>query len=423
MIKKMIALLLCLFMVAALAGCGSQIDKYEEPQTDAEPTAEAEEAADGDAEDAEEAEGAEAEDEDAEDAEQTPDPGLGYAAFAPDEVVATFNGQDVTWQEYYYWLSYYADYAQYMAALSGTSMSGWDEHELDPEYTNAEAIYLSAQDSVFQYHAAETLAQELDVTLTEEDEAEVLEIFEMSADGYYGDGDGECTEEEAAAYEEYLEEQFISRELFDYMSRVGILAEKSFAELYGEDAEKYSDEDTLAFAEDAELLAAKHILLLTVDMATGEALSDEEIEEKTALVEQLHEELAALEGDPEALAARFDELMNEYSEDSGLEANPNGYLFAPGVMVTEFTDTTAALEEYGLSEPVESSYGYHIIMRIPIDPDGTALFADGSDYPLRYAAANEAFYAMMDQAMLDAEVVWNGDFETPDMTAIFGALA
>ena len=63
----------------------------------------------------------------------------------------------------------------------------------------------------------------------------------------------------------------------------------------------------------------------------------------------------------------FDTLMNEYSEDTGLSNNPNGYTFTEGQMVTEFYDGAKALAEDEVSELVKSDYGYHIIKRVKLD--------------------------------------------------------
>ncbi|MEI3085881.1 MAG: peptidylprolyl isomerase [Oscillospiraceae bacterium] len=38
-------------------------------------------------------------------------------------------------------------------------------------------------------------------------------------------------------------------------------------------------------------------------------------------------------------------------------------------MVPEFENAVKALEAYEVSEPVQSDYGYHIILRLPDDPD------------------------------------------------------
>ena len=119
---------------------------------------------------------------------------------------------------------------------------------------------------------------------------------------------------------------------------------------------------------------AKHILLLTKDMeqtvtnedgTTGYApLDDATVAEKKALADDLLAQLRAAE-DPIAL---FDELMNEHSEDSGLAANPDGYTTTKGQMVPEFENTALALKDGEISDVVESTYGYHIILRLPLDP-------------------------------------------------------
>ena len=63
-------------------------------------------------------------------------------------------------------------------------------------------------------------------------------------------------------------------------------------------------------------------------------------------------------------AAKFDELMRQYSQDTGLESNPDGYTFTPdSSFVDEFKDTVYALEPGEISDVVESSFGYHIILR------------------------------------------------------------
>ena len=235
----------------------------------------------------------------------------------------------------------------------------------------------------------------------------------------YGDGDGTVTDEELAAYDEYIDGQFMDRELLDNMSRVSLLSDKLFTELYGEKGEKIPEEDVLAYADELGLLACKHILLMTVDPTTGQALEEDVLAEKKAKADELYAQLAAVAGDSQALEALFDQLMQENSEDSGLAAYPDGYIFTPGVMVPEFESTTQALEEYGLSEPVQSSYGYHIILRLPVDPEGSCTDASGAA-PLRASAASDAFALLLDETNSQAQILWQEGMQAPDISAIFG---
>lgn len=65
----------------------------------------------------------------------------------------------------------------------------------------------------------------------------------------------------------------------------------------------------------------------------------------------------------------FDTLMNKYSSDPGLATYPLGYLVTRGQMVQEFEDASYALEVDGISDLVETSYGYHIIKKLAFDND------------------------------------------------------
>ncbi|MDO5139550.1 MAG: peptidylprolyl isomerase [Oscillospiraceae bacterium] len=124
--------------------------------------------------------------------------------------------------------------------------------------------------------------------------------------------------------------------------------------IYNSETSKYAPDkaDVDRLAEEKGILASKHILLL----------SKETPEENEQILAKMNEILERIQNGED-----FDELMNEYSEDTGLATNPNGYTFMPGEMVDEFYDATASLKVGEVSGIVPSSYGYHIIKRI--DPD------------------------------------------------------
>lgn len=119
---------------------------------------------------------------------------------------------------------------------------------------------------------------------------------------------------------------------------------------------------------------AKHILLKTVDTDAGRVLQDDgtyaypalPAETVAAKKRQAEDILAQIQAadDP---AAKFDELMNEFSEDgrdeNGDLYSPDGYVAVPGDMVPGFERGALALKPGEISGLVESSYGYHIILR------------------------------------------------------------
>lgn len=407
--RKTIALVLCLCMLFCLmAGCsGSKLESYD---------ADTGNAAAGTGDTAAPAETAAA----------TIDigkGGTGIKSYEPDTVVATVNGLDVTWQDYYYWMSYYVSYIMSVASQANASLTSWDAMDLSSTQTNTDVVLTNAQRNVILDYVILSMAGDEGVTLSEEDEAELTKIFETNADSVTGDGNGESSEEEIAAFEEYLTQVDINRDFYDFRNTTELLQEKLFKTLYGEAGADYPDEDAVTFAKDNGLMAAKHILLLTVDADTREPIEDEAvIAEKKATAEELLARLQAVQDDKEALAALFDELTAEYTEDTGYAAYPDGYVFSEGQMVSEFENAVKALEgDYELSDIVESSYGYHIIMSIPIDPDAVVgTTSGGQNVTLRYQAASQQFSARLNANIESAEVVWADGFETPDMAAIFG---
>lgn len=147
------------------------------------------------------------------------------------------------------------------------------------------------------------------------------------------------------------------------------------ADLYGQLQELYFGEDSGHWPTDAEVMAwmeeegiyrAKHILLMTIDPITREPLDEETIAQKKEQIDAFLVQLRAAE-DPIAL---FDSLMNEHSEDSGLATHPEGYTTFKGEMVAPFENAALALKDGEISDVVESEFGYHIILRLPLDPAG-----------------------------------------------------
>lgn len=382
--KKLFTLILAASMLLSLAACGGTSDSGQtpspEPTESASPSAEPSGARDMDA---------------------------AYAKFAPDTLVMTVDGSEVMWSEYFYWLGYMVQtYESYIGPIAD-----FDEASLfDASKTWAQIISEGALNMAKQYHAVYVNCTEAGVTLSDEDEKALQDAL-ASAIASMGEG---TTEEEF--FERLETEGHISRELYEFIATVPMLFSKMFAETYGENGEKITDEEALAFAEESGYLTAKHILIMTKD-AEGTDLDEAGKTEKKALAEEILEKLNAAED----LEATFDELMNEHSEDTGLAYYPDGYCFGPGKMVESFETATRELEPGGLSGLVESPYGYHIILRLLTTPEDVVNIAsDGSAQTLRYTAASAKFTDLTDSWMNNAEIVWQDGFETLDLNEVFG---
>lgn len=142
-------------------------------------------------------------------------------------------------------------------------------------------------------------------------------------------------------------------------------------------------EEQLAELFKSDYFKAKHILFKITDSETGAEYSPEQVAEIREKAENVLSR--AKRGED------FDKLMNEFSEDPGLSSNPDGYVFTDGEMITEFQDAVKNLPENGISELVKSSYGFHIIKRLPLDDADMA--AKQSDLTVKFKSKYTDTYA------------------------------
>ena len=162
---------------------------------------------------------------------------------------------------------------------------------------------------------------------------------------------------------------------------------------------------------------------MTVDPATGEALDEAAKAQKLEQAKAVAQELQAIT-DTEALLARFRELKDEYCEDTGKVNFPEGYTFTPGTMVQEFEDAVNALEDYQVSDPVETSYGYHVIMRLPLSVDAAIEYASDGVTPLtaKGKASNQEYGQRLQSFYESLTPEYAPGFTPPDLLAyVIGA--
>lgn len=143
----------------------------------------------------------------------------------------------------------------------------------------------------------------------------------------------------------------------------------SFGVAIAEDMEKnkdayYPDVETLKEYAATDGATVKHVLIALEEEAPvpGEEAAAEEAEapvDKKLLAEEILKK--AKDG------ADFDALVEEFGEDPG--QTEAGYTFGPGAMMPEFEKASFALGLNEISDIVETSYGYHIIKRIPGEMD------------------------------------------------------
>ena len=292
------------------------------------------------------------------------DPYLATAGVTGDTVVAQAGGVDITAAQWLQWAASYADqYAQYF----GSDLP-WDQD--DGSGTMEDAIKEAALQMAQLYALLPGEAAREGVAVDDSQLAKDEANLDKMAEDLGGD--------EMAQH--YLWQIPLTRQSYLDM-RLSAMASGAIQEArYGENgAQRPTDAQVLAYATDELGIAyrVKHILLTTVD--TSKPLTDEDgkqtgeyepldeatVAEKRKLAEDI---LAQLEGSSDPVAL-FDDLMHQYSEDTGLSSNPDGYDAQEGQMVEPFEKASLALKEGEFSGIVESAFGYHIILRLPIIAD------------------------------------------------------
>ena len=326
-----------------------------------------------------------------------------YALHAPEEVVMTIDGKDVTWQDYFYAFYNQAQGMEQtfqMYQSYGMAM-GWDSQANEAGQTFAELVDESAEKTMRSLITVESLAEEKGVTLNEEEEAQ-LEAEHKDNISYFCGENG--TEEDLYAK---LETMYLSKDFYSRLIRHSYLTQA----ILRTEGEQLSDEEVLSWMEENGILSANHILIGTMNLSTGEALDEAQVEEKTALAQKIAQELRAIE-DPAEREKRFLELKEQYCEDGG------DYVFGPGVMVEEFYNGTQALAEGEVSDPVQSTYGYHIILRRPLKADDSVMSASGTQ-SARELMMNERMDQMVQDRMDQQAVEYAPGFEAPRILDYF----
>lgn len=300
-----------------------------------------------------------------------------------DEAVLTVAGREYTKAEFEGWMQYIA--AQYEA--ENGEVANW-KAEMADGMTYADYIKEYTISGIEYYRSVECIAEELGVTLSVEDIESVQKAWDDGVAQYGSEG----------AFVASLEESGMTPDMYRYMLNITYLYNGCYEKQFGEAGANVSDADILEYLGDTVYYTAKHILIKTVD-ADGNAVSQGEKDKAYQEAQDILNKLANYSGDD--FEAYFDELMAEYNEDEGAAVFPDGYLFTEGEMTSAFEDAVINLEENEFSGIVESSYGYHIILRLPLNLDlipmsQSAYAYYGYNYTLRYLVTTQMFDATID---------------------------
>ncbi len=165
--------------------------------------------------------------------------------------------------------------------------------------------------------------------------------------------------------EEELKERMIQEMVVGkYMQQLQENVQKEVPAPSEEAVRKFYDENQEAFQQPA-TYSASHILVQFPSQ-------DPSQEEKDACLAKIRE----IQGKLAADASNFAELAKEYSDCPSKEKGGSLGEFPEGSMVPEFEAALATLKEGEVSQPVETVFGYHLILAGPSHPSVMAPFED-----------------------------------------------
>lgn len=335
-----------------------------------------------------------------------------YALHDPAEVVMIVDGKDVTWGEYFSWLYMSAmQTEQYFVAMGNYGVPlKWSDPVGEDGTTYADSAIAGGENTLRQLMTILGYAESQGVEASQETLDAVQAQRESDKLATVGE---EGTEEDFA---QFLHSLYRSEDAYQRATMANYINLQHYSDTYGENGEKVSDDQALGYLQENGYLYANHILLTTMDLQTGEALEEAAVAEKEAQAQALAEELQAIQ-DPEQLVKRFQELKEEYDEDTGKFTYPDGYVFLPGEMVAEFEEGVKALADYGVSQPVKTSYGYHVILRLPLTADTVVSYdSTGAAVTGRSLFASFDYAAGLDTYLENLSMEYVDDFQAPDLS-------
>ncbi len=276
----------------------------------------------------------------------------------------------VTYDEYRYYQLLYKNY------FDGGDDSYWT---VNPDMKDR--ITQMYNTEILRNHTVFAECEKYGLLLTD-DESVTLDRQNAEFVAAFGDSD---------YFREALDQYYMTEYYFQYQSELELLYQRLEAYYMENGQILTSDEDIRAMLDTDAYVRCKHILIKN-DIG-------ESAEENRALAEQLLDRIHAGED--------FDTLMTEYTEDPGIQSEPGGYYFFRGEMDTAVEDASFALADGELSGIVESSYGYHIILRCEKDP----AYLDANLETIRATYSALRFYQVLEEASADWNVVYSDQYE------------
>ncbi len=300
-----------------------------------------------------------------------------FGGCAGQKAVMTVGGNKVSLEEYrYYYLNAKYNY-------DNGDDSFWEKY---PEAKEELEDY--TLDMIKQAYALRKVAADNGVTLSKDDKKSISEQLDELVTQMGG-------KEE---YETALKESYLTDELYRSLLEIDVLMDTLANTVFAEGGQYYVTDEEVLRVVDEDYIRTTQILI---------AFNEEEDAEATkARAEEVLKKAKAGED--------FDTLVAQYNEDPGMVDNTDGYYFTKGQMVTPYEEASFALQENELSGLVESSYGYHIIKRLPKED----AYIQANLEQFRTPLINAKWAELLQKAIDEMTVEYDKQFEQINMDSL-----
>lgn len=264
----------------------------------------------------------------------------------PDRIVMTVDGQDISAEEYLYWLGYYCDY--YSQYLSYMGLTDWSS-ELEPGFTAGDYIAQQAElavtSQVTQYAVIDNWARETGITLTEEDVADIDAQRAASIEQLGGE----------KAYQQWLQSLGVSDDFITRSSGYSYLINHLSDAYCTEGSAAYPGAERLnAYMDENEYFGASILFVDTCEM-------DQEEKVDTLKTMEAHAATLREAEDPDAAFA-------EIAEEMGL--NSTAITFASDELEEGFISELEKVEIGAVSDVITTEEGCYLVIRREPTMDG-----------------------------------------------------
>lgn len=323
--------------------------------------------------------------------------GVPHYAYAIDEaadapVIMTVNGEDVHQGEYAATYAYCKAYMETYMGMMGMDVSTmWDSSEATAqlrELTDNQVLYTRVIVQKFN---------ELDLSL----DRTVQRAFDESKRQTIESRGGEV------GYTAWLASLGLTDRDYDNTNLILLYQDQINQYYFGENGKAVPSETTLRQTFEDTYYKARHVLLSLYD-ASGTPISEAEKAEKAALAQDIAARAQAGED--------FEALMKEYSDDTSGSSTADGFTFTEGEMVAEFFSAVSALEINAVSDAVETSYGWHIVQRLPLTDEDFAMYRD----VIVSQSVDETLDEMVNRWCTEAETTYADGHDSLTMDDILG---